>query len=119
MLNVYAAVCYVKFSAQVKFITKCEWCVICNSIFCDADDCPREVKIVNHEDLCTYSNNATAVDLVHWIDCFNVFSIQFTIDNKYDRELCTDNHRCHIHVNADRYFCNHRKGEQKLSLDYY
>ncbi|XP_031782943.1 uncharacterized protein LOC116416860 [Nasonia vitripennis] len=48
-LSVFAKVCNVKFSAQVKYQSKCEWCMICNSKFCDADDCPRRVTIVDYE----------------------------------------------------------------------
>ncbi|XP_031780966.1 tubulin-specific chaperone A isoform X1 [Nasonia vitripennis] len=118
-LSVFAKVCNVKFSAQVKYQSKCEWCIICNSKFCNTDDCPRRVTIVDYEYFCTYSNNAKVTDLLRWIICCDVLSIQFTIDNKYDIGVCTDNHRCPIHVNSDKYFCNHRKGDPKLSLDYY
>lgn len=118
-LYVYAKVCDIKFSAQVKYIDECEWCNICNYLFCDSDDCPREIKTVTYEDVCIFTNNAEAIDLLRWIDCKNVFCIQFTIDNRSDTPAFTDNHRCPIHVNSDRYLCKLKKGERKLSLDYY
>lgn len=76
-LYAYARISEIRFNAQITYIEECDWCTICEHLYCDADDCPRTVKTVSYTEIEHFYKNPV-VNLLNKLKDINVINLQFT-----------------------------------------